>query len=66
MRDYKGNGFTKRHFEQLAEILRNTRVAPEHACRVMWEEMRSELINVFRADNARFDEGRFIAWTEKV
>lgn len=72
MRTYKSNRFTKRHLEQIAEVLRSVRpfgsagnYLNNGAYTNQWTTDRNALIEVFRADNPRFDIDRFIKWTER-
>jgi hypothetical protein len=61
MRNYKTSAFQKRHYEAVAELLRIAfkREACDVAGIAAVEAIRDDFIATFKADNSKFDPGRF-------
>jgi len=51
--------FTKQHYEQVAQVIKNTRDKYAGLAPIIQDELAIKLADVFEKDNPRFDRDRF-------
>lgn len=62
MRAYKCNGFQKRHYEQIAALLKAERPGEHWDAnkRMQWQLIVNSFTRLFASDNCRFQGDRFV------